>query len=65
MCGQADKLRSLGSHLLGLVGVALYDGPLLMILPMMLAQAHVRLGKETIRCRVRKANQEVLKMHMM
>jgi hypothetical protein len=29
------------------------------------SQAHVRLGKETIWCRVRKANKEVLKMHMM
>ncbi|GAX80506.1 hypothetical protein CEUSTIGMA_g7944.t1 [Chlamydomonas eustigma] len=28
-------------------------------------EAHVNLGKETIRCRVRKANQSVLKMHMM
>lgn len=28
-------------------------------------EAHQRLGAETIRCRVRKANREVLKMHMM
>lgn len=28
-------------------------------------EAHVRLGKETILCRVRKANREILKMHMM
>ncbi|GLC33760.1 hypothetical protein PLESTB_000112600 [Pleodorina starrii] len=28
-------------------------------------EAHQRLGAETIRCRVRKANKEVLKMHMM
>ncbi|PNW70677.1 hypothetical protein CHLRE_17g729950v5 [Chlamydomonas reinhardtii] len=28
-------------------------------------EAHQRLGLETIRCRVRKANKEVLKMHMM
>lgn len=28
-------------------------------------EAHQRLGRETIRCRVRRANQQVLKMHMM
>mmetsp|Transcript_29654 Transcript_29654/g.65635 ORF Transcript_29654/g.65635 Transcript_29654/m.65635 type:complete len:175 (+) Transcript_29654:80-604(+) len=28
-------------------------------------EAHQRLGLETIRCRVRKANREVLKMHLM
>ncbi|EFJ49255.1 hypothetical protein VOLCADRAFT_59680, partial [Volvox carteri f. nagariensis] len=28
-------------------------------------EAHQRLGAETIRCRVRKANKEVLKMHLM
>lgn len=28
-------------------------------------EAHQRLGLETIRCRVRKANKQVLKMHMM
>ncbi|PNH04497.1 BEACH domain-containing protein lvsE, partial [Tetrabaena socialis] len=28
-------------------------------------EAHQRLGLETIRCRVRKANQQVLKMHLM
>jgi uncharacterized ParB-like nuclease family protein len=28
-------------------------------------EAHQRLGLPTIRCRVRKANQQVLKMHMM
>lgn len=28
-------------------------------------QAHQRLGLPTIRCRVRKANKEVLRMHMM
>jgi uncharacterized ParB-like nuclease family protein len=28
-------------------------------------EAHQRLGLPTIKCRVRKANQQVLKMHMM
>ena len=28
-------------------------------------EAHQRLGKETIRCRVRRASQQTLKMHLM
>ena len=37
----------------------------LLYTPSPLTQAHVRLGLATIRCRVRRANQAVLKMHMM
>ena len=29
------------------------------------AQAHQRLGKPTIRCRIQKANQQALRMHLM